>query len=105
MYNFLGIRPEQHFVSKTNLSPGKHTVGLEFTREKTGEAGEAIGSAKLYVDDQVVAEGPMKTQAGKFTLSGDGLCIGYDSGDAVSQEHTTQAKDAERVSASFACFW
>jgi arylsulfatase len=31
----------------------------------------------------------MKTQLGKFTLSGDGLCIGYDSGDAVSQEYTT----------------
>ena len=26
----------------------------------------------------------MKTQPGKFTLSGDGLCIGRDSGDAVS---------------------
>jgi arylsulfatase len=89
VYNFLGIRPEQHFVSKSNLSPGKHTVGLEFTREKTGEVGEALGAAKLYIDDQVVAEGPMKTQAGKFTLSGDGLCIGYDSGDAVSQEYKT----------------
>jgi arylsulfatase len=31
----------------------------------------------------------MKTQMGKFTLSGDGLCIGRDSGDAVSEEYTT----------------
>jgi hypothetical protein len=31
----------------------------------------------------------MKTQPGKFTLSGDGLCIGYDSGDAVSAEYRT----------------
>ena len=31
----------------------------------------------------------MRTQAGKFTLSGDGLCVGYDSGDAVSQEYKT----------------
>jgi arylsulfatase len=31
----------------------------------------------------------MQTQPGKFTLSGDGLCIGYDSGDAVSQEYKT----------------
>jgi arylsulfatase len=31
----------------------------------------------------------MKTQPGKFTLSGDGLCIGRDSGDAVSQEYKT----------------
>ena len=29
----------------------------------------------------------MKTQPAKFTLSGDGLCVGYDSGDAVSQEY------------------
>ena len=31
---------------------------------------------KLYVNDKVVAEGPMKTQPAKFTLSGDGLCVG-----------------------------
>jgi hypothetical protein len=35
----------------------------------------------------VVATGPMRTQAGLFTLGGDGLCIGYDSGDAVSREY------------------
>jgi arylsulfatase len=34
----------------------------------------------------------MKTQPGKFTLSGDGLCIGYDSGDAVSGEYRTPGK-------------
>ncbi len=31
----------------------------------------------------------MKTQPGKFTLAGDGLCVGYDSGDAVSSDYTT----------------
>ncbi len=34
----------------------------------------------------------MKTQPGKFTLSGDGLCIGYDSGDAVSEQYTTPGR-------------
>jgi arylsulfatase len=29
----------------------------------------------------------MRAQVGKFTLSGDGLCIGRDSGDNVSQEY------------------
>lgn len=29
----------------------------------------------------------MRTQTGKFTLSGDGLCIGRDSGDAVSEDY------------------
>ena len=27
----------------------------------------------------------MRTQIGKFTLCGDGLCVGYDSADTVSQ--------------------
>ena len=89
VYNFLGIKPEQHLVSSADLKPGKHTVGMEFIRDKSGEHGESLGTAKLYIDDQVVAQGPLKTQPGKFTLSGDGMCVGYDSGDAVSQEYTT----------------
>ena len=86
VYNFLGIQPEQHFVSG-NLAPGKYTLGVEFTREKAGEHHESLGSVKLYVNDKVVAQGAMRTQAGKFTLGGDGLCVGYDSADAVSREY------------------
>ena len=39
------------------------------------------------MNDKVVAEGPMRAQVGKFTLAGDGLCVGRDSGDAVSQQY------------------
>lgn len=84
VYNFLGIKPEQVFVSEA-LSPGKHTLGVEFIREGTGKNGETLGTTKLYVNDQVVATGPMRTQPAKFTLSGDGMCIGWDSADAVSE--------------------
>ena len=83
VYNFLGIKPEQKFVSGV-LKPGKYTLGMEFTREKAGPNQESMGTTKLYVNDKVVAEGPMRAQVGKFTLSGDGLCIGYDSGDAIT---------------------
>ncbi|NCD68849.1 arylsulfatase [Mucilaginibacter agri] len=89
VYNFLGIPPEQKFVSNVSIKPGKHTFGMEFVREKTGEHGEQIGTTKLYIDGNVVASGPMRTQPGKFTLAGDGLCVGYDSGDAVSHEYST----------------
>jgi arylsulfatase A-like enzyme len=92
VYNFLGIKPEQDFVSKIDVKPGKHTLGLEFTREKAGEHGESLGTAKLYIDETVVAQGPMRTQPGKFTLVGDGLCVGYDSGDAVSQQYKAPGK-------------
>jgi hypothetical protein len=45
-----------------------------------------------YMPDQMVAEGPMRAQSGKFTLSGDGLCVGYDSGDAVSSQYKVPGK-------------
>jgi arylsulfatase len=91
VYNFLGIQPEQQFVSPV-LTPGKYTLGMEFNREGAGQYHESLGTTKLYVNDQVVDEGPMKTQPGKFTLSGDGLCVGYDSGDAVSKEYKSPGK-------------
>jgi arylsulfatase len=69
----------------SSLTPGKYTFGMEFIKEKTGEHNESIGTAKLYVNDKEVARGPMRAQVGKFTLVGDGLCVGYDSGDNVSQ--------------------
>ena len=84
IYNFLGIQPEQQLVSG-ELKPGKYTVGMEFIREKAGKYYESLGQAKLYINDKEVAKGPMRTQAGAFSLVGDGLCVGYDSGDAVSQ--------------------
>ncbi len=86
VYNFLGIKPEQQLVSG-ELKPGKYTVGMEFTREKAGEHHESIGTAKLYVNDKMVAQGPMRAQVGKFTLVGDGLCVGWDSGDPVSDQY------------------
>ncbi len=91
VYNFLGIKPEQHFVSDV-LNAGDYTVGMEFVREAAGEHGESLGTTKLYVNEELAAEGPMRTQPGKFTLSGDGLCIGYDSGDAVSGEYQTPGR-------------
>jgi arylsulfatase len=32
----------------------------------SGKYGESIGKARLYVNDKVTAEGPMKTQPGEF---------------------------------------
>jgi arylsulfatase A-like enzyme len=91
VYNFLGIPPEQRFVSG-ELTPGKYTLGMEFTREKAGKYHESLGTTKLYVNDKAVADGPMRAQVGKFTLSGDGLCVGRDSGDAVSAAYKSPGK-------------
>jgi arylsulfatase A-like enzyme len=86
-YNFIGIPPEQQLVSHVDLQPGRHVVGVEFSKENLGERHETHGTAKLYVDDQVVAEAALKTQPGHFALCGEGLSIGHDSGDPVSKEY------------------
>ena len=86
VYNFLGIKPEQTFISE-ELTPGKYTLGMEFNREGAGPNHESVGKTNLYVTDKIVASGPMRAQVGKFTLCGDGLCVGYDSGDSVSERY------------------
>jgi len=101
VYNFLGIKPEQKFVSG-ELKPGKHVLGFEFIREGAGTHKESVGTAKLYVNDKVVAEGAMRAQVGKFTLAGDGLCIGRDSGDNVSQEYKSPAAPSSASASSSA---
>jgi arylsulfatase len=53
-----------------------------------GEHHESYGTLKLYIDDTVVAEGELRTMTGHFALCGEGLCIGYDGGDAVSSMYT-----------------
>ena len=65
---------------------------MEFVKESRGEHGEAHGTTTLYVDEEAVASGPMRTQLAQFTLCGDGLCVGRDSADAVSKEYTSPAR-------------
>jgi arylsulfatase A-like enzyme len=85
-YNFLGIPPEQR-VTANAPTPGKHIVGVEFTKERMGQYNESHGPLKLFVDDKVVAEGQIRTMTGHFSLCGEGLCVGYDSSDPVSSEY------------------
>ncbi len=85
-YNFLGIPPEDRISAPVPAS-GKHILGVEFTKERMGEFREGIGPVKLYVDDEMVAEQEIRTVMGHFSLCGEGLCIGYDSGDAVSSAY------------------
>jgi arylsulfatase len=87
VYNFLGIPPEQRLSTAAPTS-GTHVVGVEFKKEKNGEYGEGLGTMTLYIDDEAVASGDCRTQSGHYALCGEGLAIGYDSGDAVSADYT-----------------
>jgi arylsulfatase A-like enzyme len=85
-YNFLGIPPEQTLSAEVPSS-GLHVVGVEFTKERSGEHNEPHGPMKLWVDDEVVDEAEMRTIMSRYSLCGEGLCIGYDGGDAVSSAY------------------
>ena len=66
------------------------TAAKPSTRREAREKGcnlEALGKMTLYVDENVAASGDFRTQTGHYALCGEGLCIGYDSGDAVSGEY------------------
>ncbi|MGW4772544.1 arylsulfatase [Nocardia sp. NPDC004278] len=91
VYNFLGIQPEQDFVASAPLTPGKHTLGMEFSRETSGKHGESEGTTTLYIDGQPVSKGPMRAQPARFGLAGEGLSIGYDSGDTISPQYQSPA--------------
>ena len=61
-----------------------------FVKEKMSETHETLGVMKLYIDGKVVTEKPFRTQSGHYAICGEGLCIGYDSGDAVSREYNSK---------------
>jgi arylsulfatase len=86
VYNFLGIPPEQRLACPTPTS-GKHIVGVEFAKKSVGKSMEALGKMTLHVDDKAVGSGDFRTQSGHYALCGEGLCVGYDSGDAVSSAY------------------
>lgn len=89
VYNFLGIPPEQRLVCEAPRL-GKHVVGVEFKKESISKLGEALGRMTLYVNDKAMGDAPFRTQTGRYILCGEGLCVGYDGGDAVSSEYKPQ---------------
>ncbi|MDH3675559.1 MAG: sulfatase-like hydrolase/transferase, partial [Anaerolineae bacterium] len=86
VYNFLGIE-EQQFVSGETIPSGKVAFGVEFEKTHEDPKFVANGTLKLYINDKVVAKGTMRTQPGKFALSGEGLAVGRDAADSVSKEY------------------
>jgi arylsulfatase len=86
VYNFLGIPPEQRLTTEAPKR-GKHIVGVEFNKESISKNLECLGKITLYVDEKSVDSGRFRTQTGHYALCGEGLSIGYDSGDAVSSDY------------------
>ena len=86
VYNFLGLHPYQRIVAAAPTE-GRHVIGLDFVKDHMGSHFETVGRMTMYVDATKVADDTINTQSGHFTLCGEGLCIGYDGGDSVTDEY------------------
>ena len=87
VYNFLGIAPEQK-LSCPAPAPGKHVVGVDFAKSTVSEKLEVLGTMTLYVDDAAIATADFRTQSGHYALAGEGLAVGRDSADPVSNDYS-----------------
>ncbi|MEU6643967.1 arylsulfatase [Saccharomonospora sp. NPDC046836] len=87
VYNFLGS--EMQRVSATEELPTGENIILaaSFDREGADPPGTAHGTLNLYYGDRKVGEGRIRTQPGKFSIAGEGLNIGCDHGDPVTDDY------------------
>jgi arylsulfatase A-like enzyme len=87
VYSFVGSL-EQKIVADAELPTGEDVI-LSAAFEKDGEdpPGVSVGTLSLFHGDVKVGEGRIRTQPGKFSLAGDGLCVGRDSSDPVTQDY------------------
>jgi arylsulfatase A-like enzyme len=87
IYNFVGSI-EQKVVGGEEVPAGRNVL-LSASFDKDGEdpPGISTGILSLYHRDKKVGEQRIKTQPGGFALAGEGLCVGRDSGDPVTDDY------------------
>ncbi|MFE3996640.1 arylsulfatase [Streptomyces goshikiensis] len=86
-YNFLGSE-EQRITASEPLPTGEKLIlAASFAKDGEISPGVATGILSLHHGDEKVGEGRIRTQPGRFTLAGEGLNVGKDSGDAVTADY------------------
>ena len=90
-YNFVGMMEQR--IDATEDVPTGEDLLLSASFDKDGEdpPGVATGILSLYYGDHKVGEGRIKTQPGKFMIAGEGLCVGRDSGEPVTDDYPGDA--------------
>jgi arylsulfatase A-like enzyme len=85
--NFVGLLEQK--VDATEDLPMGEGLLLSASFDKDGEdpPNVAAGILSLYYGDQKVGEARIKTQPGMFSLAGEGLCVGRDSGAPVTSDY------------------
>jgi arylsulfatase A-like enzyme len=85
--NFVGVM-EQKVDATEDLPTGEGLI-LSAAFDKDGEDPPqvATGILSLYHGDKKVGESRIQTQPGMFSLAGEGLCVGRDSGEPVTGDY------------------
>jgi arylsulfatase len=82
--NFVGL--QEQVVESTEPVPTGHVVlSASFARE--GDSMPAEGTLTLHIRDAVVGEGRIKTQPGYFSLAGEGLNVGKDTAEPITDDY------------------
>jgi arylsulfatase A-like enzyme len=84
VYNFVGDN-EQMVTSTEEIPTGARILSAVFERQ--GTSMPTTGTLSLFVDDKKVGEGQIMTQPGNFSLVGEGLNIGRDAGEPVTDDY------------------
>jgi arylsulfatase A-like enzyme len=84
VYNFVGDK-EQMVTSTEEIPTGPRILSAVFERQGTGMP--TTGTLSLFVDDKKVGEGQIMTQPGNFSLVGEGLNVGKDAGEPVTDDY------------------
>ena len=89
--NFAGVT-EQRVDATEDLPAGENLI-LSASFVKAGEdpPGTAHGTLSLYHGDRQVGGAEIRTQPGFFSLAGEGLTVGRDSGEAVTEDYPGSA--------------
>jgi hypothetical protein len=84
VYNFVGDN-EQRIESTKEIPTGRVILGASFVRQ--GDTMPATGTLSLFIDDEKVGEGRITTQPGNFSLVGEGLNVGRDPAEPVTDDY------------------
>jgi arylsulfatase len=84
VYNWVG-EFEQIVESNKPIPAGDHVLSASFVKEGDGMPTE--GTLTLYLNDDKIGEGKIKTQPGKFSLAGEGLNVGKEGAEPVTDDY------------------
>jgi arylsulfatase len=84
VYNFVGDL--EQIIESTGLLPAGHVV-VSASFERDGDSMPAEGTLTLRAGEREIGRGRIKTQPGKFSIAGEGLNIGKDGAEPVTDDY------------------